>query len=132
MKGVFLVDASNAFNSLNRKIALLNVKHVCPALEVALTNCYQNPTRLLVSGGGGILSREGTTQGDPLGMAMFSLAMVPLIIKLMEQSESTVQAWLQMMQQVWGRSGTSSNGGMACLPSVHSLDTIRMQPRLAW
>ena len=111
MEGVLLVDASNAFNSLNRKVALLNMKHVCPALEVALTNCYQNPSRLFVSGGGEILSREGTTQGDPLGMAMFSLAMVPLIIKLMEQSESTVQAWfaddatgvgsLQNLKQWW-------------------------------
>ena len=39
MEGVLLVDASNAFNSLNRKVALLNMRYVCPALETVLTNC---------------------------------------------------------------------------------------------
>ena len=40
MEGVLLVDASNAFNSLNRKVALLNMRYVCPALETVLTSCY--------------------------------------------------------------------------------------------
>ena len=44
-------------------------------------------------GGGEVLSKEGTTQGDPLGMAMFSLSMVPLITKLMEKAEATFQVW---------------------------------------
>ena len=56
-------------------------------------NCYQSPARLFVSGGGEILSKEGTTQGDPLGMAMFALSMVPLIKKLKEKCESAMQVW---------------------------------------
>lgn len=92
-EGVLLIDASNAFNSLNQKVALLNMKFVCPALETTLMNCYQSPVRLFVSGGGEILSKEGTTQGDPLGMAMFALSMVPLIKKLMEKCESAMQIW---------------------------------------
>lgn len=92
-EGVLLIDASNAFNSLNRKVALLNMKYVCPALETTLMNCYQSPVRLFVSGGCEILSKEGTTQGDPLGMAMFALSMVPLIKKLMEKCESAMQIW---------------------------------------
>ena len=92
-EGVLLIDAINAFNSLNRKVALLNMKFVCPALETILVNCYQSPVRLFVSGGGEILSKEGTTQGDPLGMAMFALSMVPLIKKLKEKCESAMQVW---------------------------------------
>ena len=58
-----------------------------------LTNCYQSSIRLLVSGGGEILSKEVTTQGDPLGMAMFALAIVPLIMKLMEVCQTVYQVW---------------------------------------
>ena len=92
-EGVLLVDASNAFNSLNRKVALLNMRYVCPALETVLTNCYQVPLCLFVAGGGEILSKEGTAQGDPLGMAMFALSMVPLIARLTKESEATLQVW---------------------------------------
>ena len=46
-----------------------------------------------MAGGGEILSKEGTTQGDPLGMAMFSLSMVPLIARLTKVSKSTLQVW---------------------------------------
>ena len=91
--GVLLVDASNAFNLMNLKVAISSMKHISPALETILTNYYQSPTRLFVTGGGEILSREGTTQGDPLGMAMFSLAMVPLINQLQATAKSTMQVW---------------------------------------
>lgn len=33
IEGALLVDASNAFNALNRKVALHNMKYICPALE---------------------------------------------------------------------------------------------------
>ena len=75
-EGILLVDGANAFNSLNRKAALHNMKFICPALATA--NTYQPPTRMFVSGGGEVLSSEGTTQDDPLGMAMYALAVIPL------------------------------------------------------
>ena len=92
-EGALLVDATNAFNTLNPKVALQNMRYVCPALETVLTNCYQSSIPLLVSGGGEILSKEGKTQGDPLGMAMFALAIVPLIMKLMEVCQTVYQVW---------------------------------------
>ena len=93
VEGALLVDATDAFHALNRKVALQNIKYVCPALKTVLTNCYQSPIRLLVSGEGEILSKEGKTQGDPLGMAMFALAIVLLILKLMEVCQMVYQVW---------------------------------------
>ncbi len=78
---ILLVDATNAFNSLNRKVALNNIKTTCPALATILTNNYREPTMLYMEGDH-ILSQEGTTQGDPLAMPMYALASISLIKKL--------------------------------------------------
>lgn len=89
VEAVLLVDASNAFNSLNREAALRNTHILCPILAPMLTNTYRSPARLFI-GGDHILSQEGTTQGDPLAMAMYALGTLPLILKL--QNDVT-QAW---------------------------------------
>ena len=57
-----LVDAANAFNSVNRRTMLHNIKIVCPAISTYVTNCYNRPARLFVLGGKEITSREGRTQ----------------------------------------------------------------------
>ena len=67
-EAILLVDATNTFNTINRQAALHNIKVVCPAMSTVLNNTYTKPIRLLVSGGGGISSMEGITQGDPLAM----------------------------------------------------------------
>jgi hypothetical protein len=46
-----------------------------------LYNTYQAPVRLFVPGGAEIESSEGITQGDPLAMAMYALAVTPLTHK---------------------------------------------------
>ena len=78
---VLLVDAANAFNSLNREAALWNIHVLCPTIAPMLTNTYHNPARLF-TGGENIISCEVTTQGYPLAMAMYALAMLPLIHRL--------------------------------------------------
>ena len=65
-----MVDASNAFTSLNRKAALHNVSILCPPLSPVLINTYRAPVRMIVAGSGEISFTEGTTQGDPLAMAI--------------------------------------------------------------
>ena len=75
---VLLVDASNAFNCLNREACMRNVAHLCPAITPAIINCYRHPDRLFV-GGECILLCEGTTQGDPLAMPMYALGLLPLV-----------------------------------------------------
>ena len=88
-EGALFVDASNAFNLLNRQTALLNIHSLCPALAVVLTNTYRNHSCLFIEGQT-LLSREGTTQGDPLATAMYALGVVPLIRKL---NHLTPQLW---------------------------------------
>jgi len=86
---VLLVDASNAFNSLNRNTALHNIRFDCPAISTILINTYRNPSDLFIDGEA-ILSQEGTTQGDPLAMPMYAVATIPLIKRL---PESVTQVW---------------------------------------
>ena len=80
--GVILVDAENAFNKLNRQAALHNMQYLCPEFAVILINTYRKPTRLFITGGGEILSAEGTTQGDALAMQFCGMSTVPIILKL--------------------------------------------------
>ena len=61
---ILLVDATNAFNSLNRSVALHNIQQLCPPLACVLINTYRSPASLFVSGDT-ILLEEGPTQGDP-------------------------------------------------------------------
>ena len=76
---VLLVDASNAFNSINRKASINNFNVFCSLLAKYVENCYIRPTRLFMIGGSVIKSKEGTTQGDPLSMATYSLGITPLL-----------------------------------------------------
>ena len=67
-----MIDASNAFNTLNRKVALKNIQHLCPSLATVLINAYRDSPSLFIDGES-IPSHEGTTQGDPLAMAMYAI-----------------------------------------------------------
>ena len=81
---VLLVDASNAFNSLNCDVFIHNVRVLCPAMSTYLTNCYKRRSRLFVVGGMEIASDEGTTQGDPLAMPAYAVGLIPLMDMLKE------------------------------------------------
>ena len=78
---VLLVDATNAFNSINRKTMLHNISIKCPSLATYVNNTYGEPSNLYIhnSNSGNIgkvlKSAEGTTQGDPVAMAMYAIGM---------------------------------------------------------
>ena len=80
--GILLIDADNAFNRVNRQVALWNVQYTCPAMKHVLINTYRVPTRVFMlddQSSFKFLSQEGTTQGCPLAMAMYAIALSPLI-----------------------------------------------------
>ena len=86
-EAVLLIDAKNAFNSVNRKVFLHNIKVIWPSLSTFVQNCYQFPSRLFVFGGKELQSTEGTTQGDPVAMFVYAIATIPLILKTVWQTE---------------------------------------------
>ena len=90
-EGILCVDASNAFNALNRGLALRNILHLCPSFGRLLINTYRSHSSLFINGDC-ILSKEGTTQGDPLAMSMFAVASIPLINEL-DESSNVKQFW---------------------------------------
>ena len=73
IEAVLLVDADNAFNRINRQAALHNINILCPSFSTILHNTYGMAIRLFITGEGELSSTEGTTQGDPLAMAMYML-----------------------------------------------------------
>ena len=77
-EGVLFVDASNAFNSLNRTVALQNIHQLCLSFAPILLNTYWSAAALY-TGGDLLFCEEGTTQGDPLAMPMYALATVSRI-----------------------------------------------------
>ena len=89
---VLLIDASNAFNSLNRAAALHNIRVLCPMIAVYAINTYRQTARLFIVGGKELVSAEGTIQGDPLAMALYALSIQPLITCLQSKSSSK-QCW---------------------------------------
>ena len=103
-EAVILVDASNAFNSLNCQAALRNIHYLCPSLSKVLINTYREDIQLFIDGDT-LFSQEGTTQGDPLAMGMYAIAVTPLIHQL-EESE---------VKQVWFADDATAGGNLVNL-----------------
>ena len=91
-EAVILVDAANAFNAVNRKVLLHNIRILCPEFSTIAINMYRSECRLFV-GGTEISSQEGTTQGDNLAMSLFAIATLP-VLRGLERHTSVKQAWL--------------------------------------
>ena len=77
-EGVILVDATNNFNSLNRKVALHNTQTACPSFRHILINYYRTFSGMIIIGCAEIPSTEGTTQGDNLPMSFYAIVTVKI------------------------------------------------------
>ena len=79
---IILVDA---FNSLNRQVALRNVMTLLPTLATILINTYRVNIDLFIDRES-ILSQEGVTHGDPLAMTMYAISTIALIRQLSHEN----------------------------------------------
>ena len=95
-EGVYLVDAKNAFNQLNCQSILQNMQVIFPSLAPILINCYFNPAALFIPTSETIWSKKETTQGDPLGMAMYAIGVTPLIQNYKRELPTSLKCGLQM------------------------------------
>ena len=82
------IDAENAYNTINRKAMLHNISVICPIISTYISNCYNTPAGLFIIEGTEILSKEGTTKGDPTAMAAHALGITPLTHHLLEKTSS--------------------------------------------
>lgn len=75
------VDASNAFNKVERQLILDEITKRCPGLARWVHYLYGHDSQLFF-GSFTVWSRTGTQQGDPLGMLLFALVLHPLLLDL--------------------------------------------------
>ena len=97
-EAIIQVDADNAFNRLNRKVALHNIKQICPTLYRYLNNHYQEAAKLVINDTKEqdyLFSEEGCTQGDVAAMALYALGIKPLVDTLSDSVDRTTckQSW---------------------------------------
>lgn len=85
---VLLIDAYNAFNSLNRAAALHNISVRYPSIETYAINTYRRHVRLFVMGGKELLSAEGAPQGHPVAMSLYAVSLQALIAQLQTSSSA--------------------------------------------
>ena len=70
-----LVDASNAFNSINRNAFLHNITIICPPQARYVRNCYYAKTQLII-----------IRRGNPTTMAICAIAIIPLILMIVGEA----------------------------------------------
>ena len=99
---VLFIDASNAFNTLNRTALLHNIQYLCPPMATYIRNCYQKPSRLFIAGGKELMSSEGTTQGDPSAMPSYGIGILPYLAMIRPDQETGLLKQLAYADDIGG------------------------------
>ena len=123
---ILFVDAVNAFNNLNRKTALFNIRHICPSISTILINCYRESTYLF---GEGLFSHRKRGQ---LGATRWPWPCLPR-----PQFRSYTRSLLlvprkrgsPMAQPPAGSYDASATGGISCQPTVQSTANTQTQSK---
>ena len=84
---VVTLDIENAFNSVDRSAILSSVRRVLPCLAPWADFCYRNDS-VLFADEHRIGSACGIQQGDPLGPALFAIALQDAIRRAREEADS--------------------------------------------
>ena len=92
-----LIDATNDFNMLSRYGMLWTIHHRWPKMARFAFNCYRHQAHLVCQRRGQealiLLSKEGVTQGNPLAMALYGVALLPLAEMLRNEFPHVLQPW---------------------------------------
>ena len=96
-KALLLVDARNGFNEIGRIACLFTTRYRWAQGARFAFNCYRHQSQLFVRNPGReciiLASKEGVTQGDPLSMVLYGLALTPLAESLLAGEPRLMQAW---------------------------------------
>jgi hypothetical protein len=97
-EGASLFDARNGFNELHRYHMLWQVRHRWAKGSRFAFNCYRHFNQVIVRRGNGrkafiILSEEGLSQGDPLAMILYGVALLPLVEGLRQAVPEATTPW---------------------------------------
>lgn len=90
------IDASNAFNRFSRQKVLDQLPTRAPSLSRFLDMVYARTTSPLIlpsSPPTMLVSREGSQQGDPASMLLFSLALQPLARRISHECDVLMNRW---------------------------------------
>ena len=95
---VLKTDVRNAFNSVARKCLLQRVAEDFPDVYPHVRQMYGDPSKLIYVTEGRVellTSSQGVHQGDPLGPALFSATIHPIIYEVAERHNNvTILAYL--------------------------------------
>ncbi|MEJ2330924.1 MAG: hypothetical protein P8Z33_13945, partial [Gammaproteobacteria bacterium] len=95
--GLTLIDAHHGFNELGRLAMLWTVRHHWAKGARFAFNCYRHSAQLILHSPGRaatiLHSKEGVTQGDPLSMVLYALALLPLVEELRALDSTVLQPW---------------------------------------
>ena len=83
-EGILVIDAENAFNSIDRNVIRYNLKFKFPVIATYISNCCMCPATLFITGGGELLSKEDTTQNDPTSVGAYPFGILPLLQFLLD------------------------------------------------
>ena len=86
------IDASKPFNLINRTLLLHSGRILFPEIATYINNCYIKPSRLFITDGKEISSKEGTTQDNPIAMGMYALGLMLLLALIISNNtENLIQ-----------------------------------------
>ena len=96
-RALLLVDARNGFNEIGRIALLWTTRYRWAQGARFAFNCYRHQAQLVLRRPGRecaiLASKEGVTQGDPLSMVLYGLALTPLAEWLLAAEPTLMQAW---------------------------------------